>query len=85
MRKGKTAMELCDQWGYINGCYPFVVDDDRTRNTVKHIKRAEKAIRRYNDNAEAWLIKTIGKTLYELTYEEATTIIPREVYMGLQK
>ena len=80
--RGKSIWDLQAQYSQINARYPMVVDDDQTRATADHVRRANEIIARYCKRAEEWYQKQFGKTLLMLTYEESHRAMPREVYFG---
>ena len=75
--KGKTLFDLQAKYSQINGQYPTVVDDERTRQIAHRIRQAEEIITAYNANITA----AYGEKF--LSSEQAlSTIIPHAVYSG---
>ena len=76
----KTLSDLQAQYSNINAQYPAAVNDERTRQIAKRIRRAEQIITAYNANVEA----VYGES-FMFSPESQTVLIPQTIYSGRER
>lgn len=77
VKKEKTLLEIELQYDRINSQYPFVVNNEATRQIAKRIRQAEEITTAYHNNIAAvygdkWLFSKAAET----------TQIPKDIYTG---